>query len=268
MATDDDLNAKGIADTGVDTALTADSEQKSNREICFIKLGAKGTWFVKWNDGCTASQGLPPQLHAKIHKRSKKLPEIISLAISSENQWLVIFADGSFSSSILQMSEKLKNSLMAISEPSLFVFAPFGGWFLLRKDGSMSWERLPTGLDQLLSSRTSSDPAIKHVTINSVGGWLAQFESNNYIFGGIPERLENFLYSKLQKKTSNLIVELSLSESSHYFIQSGVDLEWINGTEDLQSVLKFALGDGDAIPADCVFELNSLSRASSNVLIQ
>jgi hypothetical protein len=226
-----------------------------HREICFIKLGGKGTWFVKYTDGTTASQGLPAQLHAKLHNRSKKLPGILSLSISAENEWLVVFKDGSFSRSVFRISEKLETALSE-SEPALFVFAPFGGWVLIRQDFSICWERLPNDLEDLLSRKTaeSSQPFVKHITINAVGGWFARFFNEEYAFGGVPTELERSISSLSPKKFGNLLVELSTAEESHYFLQSGSKSEFFTGTQDLGIVLEYAKGKGTLIPENCVFE--------------
>jgi hypothetical protein len=228
---------------------------KSTRKISFVKLGGKGSWFVKWDDGSTASQGLPPQLHAKLHNRSKKLPRILSLSISSESDWFVVFNDGSFSRSMFRMSEKLENAL-AESEPALLVFAPFGGWVLIRNDYSIIWERLPTGLEELLTRKTaeSSQPFVKHITINAVGGWFARFLNEEYAFGGIPIELEQSLSSLSPKKFGNLLVELSTAEENHYFLQSGNTVESVTGTQDLGTVLEYAQRKSTVIPENCIFE--------------
>jgi hypothetical protein len=146
-----------------------------DRDVSYVSFGTKGSWYVRWTDGTSAWESLPPGLQSKLSSRNKSLPPVSSLAISGENQWVVIFSDGSFATSGFAMSGKFNEAFFDDIEPKLFIFAPAGGWLLVRQDGSMAWERLPSTLDLLLQRRTVHDPPIQQIAISGFGGWFVRF---------------------------------------------------------------------------------------------
>jgi hypothetical protein len=90
-------------------------------------------------------------------------------------QWAVVFEDGSVATSGMSVEGKLRDALQVDAEVKALVLAPGGGWILTREDGSFAYERLPTGLDQLLSRRFKGDPPIDQIAISGFGGWFVRF---------------------------------------------------------------------------------------------
>jgi hypothetical protein len=158
-----------------------DNDDYIDRDVSYVAFGPKGAWYVKWTDGTSAWELLAPNLHTKLAGRNKSLPSVASLSISSENQWVTVFKDGSFATSGFPMSGKMKEAFFHDVEPKLFIFAPAGGWLLVRQDGSMNWERLPSSLDLLLKRRMVQDPPIQQIAISGFGGWFIRF-SDGYCF--------------------------------------------------------------------------------------
>jgi hypothetical protein len=163
----------------LDEKITSHEEEEDedyiDRDVSYVAFGGKGAWYVKWTDGTSAWESLAPSLHTKLAGRNKSLPSVISLSISSDNQWVCIFKDGSFATSGFPMSGKMRDAFFEDIEPKLFLFAPAGGWLLVRQDGSMDWERLPSSLDLLLKRRSIHDPPIQQIAISGFGGWFIRF---------------------------------------------------------------------------------------------
>lgn len=132
--------------------------------------------FDRWSDGSAAWDHIPTTLHQKLCNRNKSLPGVVNMAISMDNSWLVLFKDGSFANSGFPITPKLEDSLFDDSPPVLFTFAPAGGWVLMRQDGTLSWDKLPTSLNSWLSDRSPQDSKISKLTISSYGGWFVMTE--------------------------------------------------------------------------------------------
>lgn len=151
-------------------------EEDEDEDITMVSFGPKGAWHVKWAGGTSSWEFLEPSLHSKLKSRNKNLPELVSLSMSNDNHWVAIFKDGSFATSGFLMTSKMQEAFFDDYEPFKFIYAPAGGWLLLRIDGSLAWERLPTGLDQLLRRRAPGDSSIEQITISGFGGWFVRFK--------------------------------------------------------------------------------------------
>jgi hypothetical protein len=90
--------------------------------------------------------------------------------------WAVVFEDGSVATSGILVEGKLREALQDVdAETKFLILAPAGGWLLVREDGTFAFERLPSGLQELLSRRSRADPPIDQVAISGFGGWFVRF---------------------------------------------------------------------------------------------
>ena len=155
------------------------------RELQELVLCGRNGWYMRWTDGSQAWDNLPQTLHHKIISRSKLLPGIINMSVAMDNSWLLLFRDGSFTNSGFPITPKLAESLFEDSPPVLFTFAPAGGWVLVRDDGSVSWDKLPTTLNAWLLKRTKQSPKISRISISSFGGWFVMTaDKYHYLMSG------------------------------------------------------------------------------------
>ncbi|KAJ3330615.1 hypothetical protein HDU91_003532, partial [Kappamyces sp. JEL0680] len=154
--------------------------------------------------------------------------------------------DGSFATSGFPLHGKLKKELMDADDPSelaLFLFAPADGWLLCRQNGTMAYERLPTGLDFLLKRRTRLDSPIAQITISGFGGWFVRFADGECEWEAIPKALESVLIAHIRHADPNLVVALSPSDGLSYFIIVGEHAEWVHDSSALRSALEYAQTD-------------------------
>lgn len=154
-----------------------DAETDEEIDVTLCIFGPK-SWFMRFDDCSQAYENLPAYLSSKLCDRNSRLPHIVSISIQGD-RWVVIFLDGSFTTSGFPLHGKLRNALMDPeddSEPALFLFAPGDGWLLVRQNKSVVYERLPAGLEELLKRRSKLDPSIQQVSISGFGGWFIRFE--------------------------------------------------------------------------------------------
>ena len=78
------------------------------------------------------------------------------------------------------------------AEVSLFEFSPAGGWVLVREDGTMAWERLPSSLEVVLKRRTKMDSPVVQLSISGIGGWFVQFQDCECLWDSVPPSLVRF----------------------------------------------------------------------------
>lgn len=161
----------GFTAVGQEAAADFNSRPVLEKDVILCCFAPKGGFYFQCADGSAIWSNLPPSLHQKLYKRNQNLPRLISLSVSDTQDWLVIFQDGSFATSGFSLSPKLRSCLANDdSTPILFKFGPHQAWVLVRADGTVESERLPTGLDMLLKRRSKFDAPIKDLQINSFGG--------------------------------------------------------------------------------------------------
>ena len=168
-----DLSAEGTQSNSASDAMDG-----PDRDVVYVAFGPRGGWYVRWSDGSSAWEQIPPSLHTKLYGRMRNLPHAECISISEMSQWVTVFGDGSFATSGFPVYGKLKEALHdppQDAELKTLIFAPGGGWLLMRDDGSMAWERLPSGLDELLKRRTKADAPVDCVSISGFGGWFLRF---------------------------------------------------------------------------------------------
>jgi hypothetical protein len=117
----------------------------------------------------------------KLNSRSSKHPRVCSISVSDDGKWLIVFEDGSFTTSGFKMDLKLQNALDTDSELLQFTFAPAGGWILIRRDGSFAFERLPSGLVAAITGKR-----IQFVSISHIGGYYVRFINGDSKYESIP----------------------------------------------------------------------------------
>jgi predicted metal-binding protein len=233
-----------------------------DRDVVCVSLGPRNCWYVRWSDGASAWENIPAMLHKKLMGRNKSLPTVVSLSISPENYWVIVFKDGSFATSGFQMSPNMLDAFLDDVEPVQFAFAPAGGWILIRRDGSMAWERLPSTLEKLLFERKSDAHKVTQVTISTFGGWFVQFEDGECEWEAIPQALQSILVNNLSKSTSNLVVALSPSDALSYFICIGDVAEWTYPNCHLREALDYGQTESGTLPESVTWEI-PLSAPSS-----
>ncbi|KAI8896740.1 hypothetical protein BC833DRAFT_596323 [Globomyces pollinis-pini] len=233
----------------------SDIDSDVDRHVTNMAFGSRGSWFVRWSDGSLAWDQIPPSLHNKLFKRHKFLPTVKSLSISSNNDWLIVFDDGSFATSGFPMYGRLKESLADESDPVNFVFAPAGGWLLIRENGSMAWERLPTSLDELLKRRTQLDPAIEQISISGFGGWFVRFADGECEWEAIPKPLQKLLISRIRHADPNILVTLSPADGLSYFVAIGEVGEFVHDNPTLRTTLEFANGIVNQLPESVTWDI-------------
>ncbi|KAI8920873.1 hypothetical protein DFJ77DRAFT_139695 [Powellomyces hirtus] len=212
-----------------------------------VAFGPRNGWFIRWSDGTSGWEGLPPTLHSKLNNRLPSLPGVRQLSMSDNNDWFVSFDDGSFATSGFPPRGKLWDALHndADADVTNLVFAPGGGFLLTREDGTAVWERLPTGLNDLLKRRSRGDPVVDYVAISKLGGWFVMFQDRECVWEGLPPQLERILIQIIRKNPPHLIVGLSPVDMMSYFIGVGYASETNINFTTLQAALEWQKGGGD-----------------------
>ncbi|KAI8925390.1 hypothetical protein BC831DRAFT_461370 [Entophlyctis helioformis] len=231
-------------------------EEEPERDVVYMAFGPRGAFYVRWSDGSSAWENIPPMLHTKLYGRMKHLPSVQSMSMPEMNQWITVFSDGSFATSGFPLYGKLKDALQdppVDSELKSLVFAPGGGWLLTRDDGTMAWERLPTGLDELLRRRTRSDAPLDRVAISGYGGWFVRFADGECEWEAIPKPLEKLLIQHIRHGDPNIVVALSPTDGHSYFVAVGDTAEWVHDSASLRLVLEWSNGNESiALPESVV----------------
>ncbi|KAJ3049666.1 hypothetical protein HK097_009359 [Rhizophlyctis rosea] len=209
---------------------------------CF---GPRNGWYLRWSEGTSGWQHLPPTLHAKLESRLPSLPGVQLLSVSELGQWFVSFDDGSFATSGFSADGRLREALDAGAEVTGLCFAPGGGWVLWREDGTISWERLPSTLVELLQKRRKGDPFVERIEISKLGGWFVRFADKECEWEGLPPRLEKFLIRHVRKGFEHLIVALSPVDFNAYFVSTGDSTEHSHGSARFQATIEWSLGSGN-----------------------
>ncbi|KAI8821986.1 uncharacterized protein EV422DRAFT_619160 [Fimicolochytrium jonesii] len=215
-----------------------------------VAFGPRNGWYVRWSDGTSGWESLPPSLHAKLNKRLPSLPGVRQLSISDNSEWFVSFDDGSIATSGFPPRGKLWDALHSDADADItnLVFAPGGGFLLTREDGTYVFERLPTTLNDLLNKRGRGDPRIDYVAISKLGGWFVMFEDRECIWEGLPPRLEKVLIQTVRKNPPLLLVGLSSSEMMHYFVAVGTATDTNIDYPGLKAALSWAKRETDVQP--------------------
>ena len=214
----------------------------------------------RWSDGTQAWDNLPPTLHQKLSNRSKALPGVSNLAISMDNNWLILFKDGSFANSGFPITPKLQDSLFEDSAPALFTFAPAGGWVLVRGDGTIAFDKLPSTLHAWIENRTAESEMISKISISSYGGWFVLTKDKfkllirTYAWEGLPTALCNLLDA--QEEKTELFVSLSLFEGLQYLVSCDSKLEWVHPSATLTPTLQYARSETTQLPSNVTWEAN------------
>jgi hypothetical protein len=223
-------------------------EEESQTDVAQLTIGPSNSFYIRWADHSASWELLTQNLSLKLRNRNKNLPKTFSLSIDVDGKWLIIFADGSFASSPFTMPAQMKKAFLSDNaEPELFLFAPAGGWILLYNDGSIAWERLPTGLDELLRRRTKSDSKIVQISISAFGGWFLSFADGECEWEGLPASLQSILIANVRKldpkSNRKIIVSLSLYDGFSYFVYIPLEehaiAEWVGISENLNLALQY-----------------------------
>ncbi|KAI9101730.1 hypothetical protein DFS34DRAFT_683864 [Phlyctochytrium arcticum] len=188
-----------------------------------VAFGPRGGWYVRWSDGTSGWESLPPSLHTKLNNRNRSLPGVRQMGMSDTNEWFVSFDDGSFATSGFPPRGRLFDALHNEGDADVtnLVFAPGGGWLLAREDGTCVYERLPTGLADLLKRRHRDDPPIKYVAISKLGGWFVMFEDRECEWEALPAKLGKILVQTVRKNPKHLVVALSPADMNAYLVAAG-----------------------------------------------
>jgi hypothetical protein len=242
------------------------TESEQSRDVSYITFGPKGGWYVLWNDNTSAWDSIPDLLSLKLRNRNKTLPRVISLSIDNDSNWVCIFADGSFATSGFVMPAPMKQSFFDGEGPSKFTFAPAGGWIMVYSDGTMAWERLPSGLNELLKRRSIYDSKLVNLSISQFGGWFARFEDGECEWEAIPTGLETILIQNIRKADPNLVVSLSPCDGSSYFVYIGDNAEWEFNSATLRKTLEYSAGVSEALPESVVWEVPATPSGSAENL--
>ena len=121
---------------------------------------------------------------------------------------------------------KLQDALSdADSDIKSIILGPASAWIVLRKDGTFSHDRLPSGLESLLNKRTCTDPIIDSISLGAFGSWFIRFDDGECLWEGLPKSLEKFLIKMIRKGHDGILLSLSLSSPSNYFVAIGGDAE-------------------------------------------
>ncbi|RKO91622.1 hypothetical protein BDK51DRAFT_45497 [Blyttiomyces helicus] len=234
------------------TSASPSPDTRGPRVPVTAAFGPKGGWFLRWSDGASGWEHLPPTLHAKLNSRLRSLPGVRQLAMSELGQWFVSFDDGSYATSGFAVEGKLWDALHDGGDADVthLVFAPGGGWVLTREDGTVMWERLPTGLADLLKRRSRNDPPIETITISKMGGWFVRFQDRECEWEGLPPRLEKLLIQHIRKGAPHLVVALSPVDMNSYFIALGETHDWHHESARLRSAIEWASAPGTVEPPE------------------
>ncbi|KAJ3030719.1 hypothetical protein HDV00_008738 [Rhizophlyctis rosea] len=212
--------------------------QRVPTAACF---GPRSGWYVRWSDGTSGWQHLPPTLHAKLESRLPSLPGVKQLSVSELGQWFVAFEDGSFATSGFSVDGRLREALDSGAEVTGLVFAPGGGWVLWREDGTISWERLPSTLAELLKRRGPQDAHVDRIEISKLGAWFVRFVDKECEWEGLPPRLEKFLIQQVRKEPPHVILALSPVDANAYFVSTGEATEHAHTSARLQATIEWGL---------------------------
>ena len=228
----------------------AEIETEGGRSLVAVSYGPKGSFYLQFNDWSQAWDNIPQSLQLKLESRNRHLPPLNCLSISDSNNWLAVFADGSFATSEFILSPVLRNCLTnSDSQPRLFKFAPHDGWVLVLDDGSISYERIPSTLEQLLSRRSKLDAHICEIEISGYGAWFVRFRDGECEWEGLPTALEKLLISNIRKirPDEEIVLTLSVCDGLSFFAIVGDGAEWVltEPAPSLKQCLEFAFNDGD-----------------------
>ncbi|KAI8908909.1 hypothetical protein EDD86DRAFT_206387 [Gorgonomyces haynaldii] len=224
------------------------------RRLVYCALG-KDSWYCRFDDGISCWDNLPQTLHYKLWNRSRSLPPVRSLAIMDQ-QWIAIFSDGSIASSGFAMNAKLRKELQDPDSESgvrLLAFAPGGGWIVVRYDGTMSWERLPSGLDTLIRRRHPQDPPVELLSISMFGGWFVRFEDGECEFEGLPKQLEQILVKEVRKAPENIVCALTPEDAGSFVIAVGDEEQVQHPRSSLKIVMRWSQGEQLELPPSLYF---------------
>ncbi|KAJ3158683.1 hypothetical protein HDU86_002648 [Geranomyces michiganensis] len=213
-----------------------------------VAFGPRGGWYIRWSDGTSGWESLPPTLHAKLNNRLPSLPGVRQLSMSDNNDWFVSFDDGSFATSGFPPRGKLFDALHGDADADVtnLVFAPGGGFLLTREDGTAVWERLPSGINDLLKRRQRSDPSVDYVAISKLGGWFIMFQDRECVWEGLPPQLTRILVQIVRKNPPHLVVALSPVDMMAYFIGVGHASESNIEYPTLKAALEWQKGEKNA----------------------
>ncbi|KAJ8331785.1 hypothetical protein BDV3_001215 [Batrachochytrium dendrobatidis] len=245
-----DLSAEGTQSNSASDAMDG-----PDRDVVYVAFGPRGGWYVRWSDGSSAWEQIPPSLHTKLYGRMRNLPHAECISISEMSQWVTVFGDGSFATSGFPVYGKLKEALHdppQDAELKTLIFAPGGGWLLMRDDGSMAWERLPSGLDELLKRRTKADAPVDCVSISGFGGWFLRFTDGECEWDAIPKPLEKLLIQLVRRGDPSIVVTLSPSDGMSYFVAVGDTAEWVHDSASLRMALEWANGADNVVLPETV----------------
>ena len=157
--------------------------------------------------------------------RSKALPKISSISISELAAWAIVYEDGVVTTS-LAIDGTFKDALSDThSDIKSVTLGPAGAWIILRTDGTIAHERLPSGLESLLNMRTRYDPKIEAISLGAFGSWFIKFDDRECLWEGLPKSLEKFLIKMIRKGHQGILVSLSIISPSNYFVAIGSDAE-------------------------------------------
>ncbi|KAJ3132586.1 hypothetical protein HDU90_006798 [Geranomyces variabilis] len=213
-----------------------------------VAFGPRGGWYIRWSDGTSGWESLPPTLHSKLNNRLPSLPGVRQLSMSDNNDWFVSFDDGSFATSGFPPRGKLFDALHGDADADVtnLVFAPGGGFLLTREDGTAVWERLPSGINDLLKRRQRSDPSVDYVAISKLGGWFIMFQDRECVWEGLPPQLTKILVQIVRKNPPHLVVALSPVDMMAYFIGVGYASETNIEYPTLKAALEWQKGEKNA----------------------
>ena len=221
----------------------------------------KDAWYCRLSDGSCCWENLPSELHSKLSQRSKSLPIVKSVTLLNQKDWVLVFNDGSVALRGSSIPQKLKQELQdsdSDSQIKLLVFAPGGGWFLIRQDGTKYWDKLPTSLDHLLRLRSIHDPPIDTLAISMTGGWFIRFLDGECEWEGLPPPLEKLLIQLVRKGDPKMTLALSLEDPRHYFLSMGDTVSWLHDGAHLKNMLNWLNGDEDMLNENVYMSSNPL----------
>jgi hypothetical protein len=158
--------------------------------------------------------------------------------------WAIVYKDGVVTTS-LAIDGTFKDALSETnSDIKSITLGPAGAWIILRVDGTFAHERLPSGLESLLSKQTIHDPKIDTISLGAFGAWFIRFEDGECLWEGLPKSLEKFLIRMIRKRHTGLIVSLSLISPSNYFVAIGSDAEVAFNNQNFRKALTLEETEG------------------------
>ena len=69
--------------------------QDPDTSVQLLAFAPDGGWYVLWEDGTQAWEGLPMRFHNILNGRQKSLPGVEQLAVGPNGEWFVRFLNGS-----------------------------------------------------------------------------------------------------------------------------------------------------------------------------